>query len=255
MQKQDIFRQAPLGIFDRKGDEIREGDILAWTSEMEGPDDEPETTVCVVRWHRNKSAFCLRELDGWDPFTQYSYMRGGTYIILGNCYDNPEIAEKWERLGVSNSSIHTGNFLSPPVPCSCFPTAAINACVGAGIAKAFGNQKLVEKMAQAGECWKWGACIDEPAVLNILRAELDVDFVQADLEDVIEEGGIATIKIGSGAHAFHAAAVFLIDGDPYTVNANIGVENRYVRPLFDISEIARSDDPEDHRDYVLLRNS
>jgi len=253
MYDESIFRQISLGISDVSGNEIREGDVLAWTSETEEPDDVPERAVCVVRWRRRKSAFCLRELDGWDPFTEYSFIRSGSYLILGNCYDNPDLVRKWERLGVSNPLMHTGNFLTPPAPCSCFPTAAINACVGAGIAKAFGNKKLVQKMADAGECRKWGGCIDEQAALNVLRAELDVDFVQSDLDDVIEEGGIATIKIGSGARAFHAAAAFQIDGDPYLVNANIGVEGRYVRPLFDISEIERSDDPDDHRDYVLLR--
>jgi hypothetical protein len=71
---------------------------------------------------------------------------------------------------------------------------------------------------------------------------------------VIEEGGILTNRIGSGAHAFHAFAVFNIKGTPYIVNSNIG-EGRFVRPLLDIGEIERSDDPEDHRDYVLLRES
>jgi hypothetical protein len=246
-----VFRRFELEINDVGGKPVREGDVVLWTSE---PDTcgNCDQAVCLVRWHGNKAAFCLRELDGWDPFTEYSYMRAGTYQVLGSSYDSPELVSKWEELGVRGPRVHTSNFLQPPIPCSCFPTAAINACVGAGIKGAFGNTKLVKQMSDVGECWKWGACIDEAGVLNVLRSEFEVDFVQTDLEDVVEEGGIVTIKIGNGAHAFHAAAVFSIGDVPYIVNSNLG-EGRYVRPLLDIGEIVRSDDPEDHRDYMLLR--
>jgi hypothetical protein len=236
------FNAIEFGLLSTTGEEVVEGDVVLWKNPELG-----EPRVCLVYWDHAKYAFRLQELDGIDPNYATSYMREGDYAIIGNRYDKGDIHVKWSRIGQDPDFPHRSNFLKQGISSTCFPLAAINACVGAGVKKAFFNFRLYKKMIHIGECEKWGGCIDEQAVLNELQANLNVEFVEADMESVLEVGGILTMK----AACFHAAAVFVHDGQPYLVNSNIE-EGQFIRPLIDIDEIPRSDDPDHHRDYMLV---
>ena len=231
------FEGVNFGMVDSGGNTIFEGDVVLWKSDS-------ESVVCKVHWNPYSFAFSLVELNGTDPtFEVTNIRRQGEYTRLGNEEENPGIISAWKKLRGKNFG-----FFKQGEPDICFPLAAINACIGAGIEKAILNFKLLDNMIEGGECREWGGCVNERGALNVLQAQFDVEFVVADMEDVLENGGILTTKAGG----FHACAVFVIDDQPYLVNSNIG-EGEFVRPLLDVSEIPRSDDPEHHRDYLLVK--
>lgn len=233
------FEGIDFGMIDSRGRTVREGDVVCWKS-------EDESVVCQVKWNPLRFAFNLIELNGKDPtFEQTLIRRQGQYVRIGNEEEFPGIVSKWRRLKDARYG-----FLRQAKPDICFPLAALNACVGAGIEKAFLNFKLLDEMAVAGEC-HWGGCVNPQAALNTIQKSLHVDFVKTDsVDDVLENGGILSLKTGN---VFHACAVFMIDEDPYLVNSNIG-EGEFVRPLIDVSEISQAEDPEDRADYVIVRS-
>jgi len=232
------FTGVDFGMVDIYGKTIREGDVVMWRS-------EGESVVCHVKWSPYAFSFSLTELNGSDPMCEVTNIRRqGEYVRIGSEEDFPGIVSKWRRL----RGKHYG-FLKQGEPDICFPLAAINACVGAGIEKTYTNFNLLNEMIEAGMCRGWGGCTDEQAALNAIQKTVSVNFVRTEtMDDILENGGILTLKSGNG---FHACAVFLIDGDPYLVNSNIG-EGEFVRPLLDVSEISRSEDQEHHRDYVIV---
>ena len=231
------FNGIDFGMVDTRGNVVKEGDVVMWRC-------DGESVVCHVKWNPYSFAFNLRELNGHDSLSEITNIRRqGEYIRIGNEEDFPGIVEKWSRLGGRNFG-----FLKQGEPDICFPLAALNACAGVGIEKAFKNFRLLDSMITAGECREWGGCVNERSALNAIQKEINVEFVLADMEDVLENGGILTLKNGG----FHACAVVIIDEDPYLVNSNIG-EGEFVRPLLDVSELVRSDDPGHHRDYLLVR--
>ena len=240
-QKQEaptLFTGAVLERQDTSGNFIREGDVVLWTTK-----DSTESVVCQVIWSGHKSAFCLRELNGFDAFCEYSFMRDGEYAILGSGRDNPGLLDSWMALGLRGTAPR--GFL-PDHAEWCFPLAILNACIGAGINKAQ-DPRLLEQLAMIGECPKWGVCIEEEAVIATASEWFHVRFIPASLEDVSEVGGIVTAKLGE--KCFHAAACFMHGGHAYLVNS--GLSSFFaVHPMGDIP---RSDRPEDHRDYMLLR--
>jgi hypothetical protein len=237
MSKMD-FTGIDFGMIDTGGKTIREGDVVMWRC-------DGESVVCHVKWNPSSFSFSLTELNGWDPMCEVTPIRRqGEYIRIGNESEFPGIVKKWRRLNDAEYG-----FIRQGEPEICFPIAVINSCVGAGIEKTYTNFNLLNKMIEAGLCRGWGGCNDEQGVLNTIQKSVNVNFVRTErMEDVIENGGVLTLKSGN---SFHACAVFLIDDDPYLVNSNIG-EGEFVRPLLDKSEICRSEDPENHRDYVIV---
>lgn len=234
------FNKVDFGMIDTSGKVIRESDVVSWKS-------DGESVVCQVRWNPYNFAFNLIELNGSDPVCeQTAIRRQGSYVRMGSEEDYPGIVDKWLRLKGMNFG-----FLKEGEPHICFPLAAINTCIGYGMEKAFLNFRLLDKMVIAGGCREWGGCVNEQAALNAIQKEIDVEFVLADdMDDVLEQGGILSLKTNGGVHA---CAVFIMDGDPYLVNSNLG-EGEFVRPLMSLDEIPRSEDPDYHRDYILVRN-
>ncbi len=233
------FTSVDFGMVDVDGFSINEGDVVIWQC-------DGESVVCQIFWDPSSFAFKLKELNGTDPMFEVTNIRlQGEYLRLGNEFDTPGIVKKWNRLKDFDNV-----FLKQGEPNICFPLAALNACAGAGIVRAYKNFNLLNKMIKAGECREWGGCVNERGALNAIQSEVEVEFVQAEMEDVLENGGILTLKEGG----FHACAVIIIDGDSYLVNSNLE-EGQFIRPILCLSEItmARSDDPEHHRDYLLVK--
>jgi len=239
-----LFKRCEIGINYDDGKPIREDDIVLWEDE-----DRKESVVCRVSYHNDKCAFMLEELDGTDREYLDTYMRKGHYSFVSIAEENIPLYKAWSRLGVcSPLYAKRQSFYKQTKPGTCFPIAAINACIGREVLQTMLNFKLLDRMIEVGECEKWRACIDDQLVLNEIQRGTNVQFVQADMESVIEEGGILTVK---GRNDLHACAVFIYNKQPYLVNSMIG-EGKFVRPLMSINEIPRSDNPEHHRDYLLL---
>jgi hypothetical protein len=234
------FDGIDFGMVDINGQTIYENDVVLWRS-------DGESVVCHVKWNPYSFSFSLRELNGVDSMCEITNIRRqGEYVRIGNDSEYPGLVERWSKIGRNKMS-----FMKQGEPGICFPLAAINSCAGAGIEKAFMNYPLLNKMVESGECRKWGGCVNERDALNTIQKEIDVEFVLAEsLDDVLENGGILTL-INSGG--LRACAVVMIEGYPYLVNSDIG-EGEFIRPLMSVDELPRSEDPDFHRDYFLLRN-
>jgi hypothetical protein len=162
------------------------------------------------------------------------------FYKLGSMYDSCDTLVKWKKAGEME---HSRMFLRQTDTWTCFPLAAINACIGAGISKSNFNFLLLRRCVDLGECRKWNGCVDEKAVLNEVSAELNVSFSQVDLQSVLETGGIVTLKDGG----FHAVAAFVADGVTFLVNM---CDGPFVRPCPEV--LPRSAKTEHHRDYCLF---
>jgi hypothetical protein len=228
------FAGKPFGLKYHDGSDIIEGDIVGFMSDH-------DYLVAVMYWNRQSFSFKMavtnRNFSIWgisdDPAREY--------YRLGSMYDSSDLLPLWKKAGELE---HTYRFLKQGMPSTCFPLAAINACIGAGIEKASFNFDLYRRCVEVGECAKWGGCIDEQAVLNLIDAELGVVFTEVDLDSALETGGVVTIKDA----AFHAVSAVRFNGCAFIVNMTGGP---FIRPYI-TGCLARSDNPDHHRDYSML---
>ena len=78
-----------IGMKDKTGKKIYEGDILAGHLDDQYPEDE---TMCVVVWDGKENRWSVRQVcfDGIpDPIEQEDE---GLWAVVGNVYDNPELS-------------------------------------------------------------------------------------------------------------------------------------------------------------------
>jgi hypothetical protein len=229
------FISEPFGLQYVDGSDIKEGD-LAWFMEAE------RVTTILFFYDASSFSFKMKSLNkrighAWP-------LHAGderSYHPLGSMYDDPALLPLWKMAGSLEGE---GIFMFQGETSTCFPLAAMNACIGAGVEKADLNFDLLKRACVLGECRKWGGCIDEQAVLNLIQAELEVSFVLDEYESTIETGGIVTVKEGG----FHAVASVVHEGQSFLVNM---MDGPFVRPAR-VTSLGRSENPSHHRDYTLL---
>ena len=246
----DLFKRAELQQKDMSGVPLHEGDVVLWASE-----DGRDHAACEVFWSGHKSAFQLRELNGTDPFCEYSFMRGGTYRILGSRYDDPGLVNTWQRLGVRGDlRALVGTFFTEMPDC-CYPLAIVNACKAAGIKYPVlpNDADLLDRLIEVGECRKWGGAIDEQAVMAEAEKWLPVKLLHGDLSEVLAVGGVVTMKFPGGK--YHAAACFVDGPDTYLVGSMLadGYFVRSDRPPFRHPPIRQPREPSrSHTPEILI---
>lgn len=81
-----------IGIKDKRGKRIFEGDILAWNSGEMDEDGNPfEDEISLIVFSERFHAFVQRWQNGYEMVLEA--FSGEEHLVIGNIYDNPELFE------------------------------------------------------------------------------------------------------------------------------------------------------------------